>query len=407
MMAWLATCVGGGLQRRLSLRLALSARERRVASLSARGMTAPPGASAMAVACITALVSCLPSNARGRVPAVSGLAVSASPIHIAIRHRHHRHRRIREPGKAKPEESHKSDGDATAALELQKQPQQPSTKPSEPERPNTASKLLEPMGPPPPPETWTASEVEAGRKDCDRRLSGLQIVFERLDPIREGACGLPSPIRLNGLESQRAPELLFDPAPATSCRMAQALRRWFDEIVQPKAKAYLHATVVRMTTLSGYDCRSRYDDPARRLSQHAYGNALDVSEFVTAKGEHIALAGAWGAGDERAAFLRDIHDGACQIFGTVLGPDANDAHKNHFHLDMTERRRPLCDFTTGQARLREANKKAAAVPANDVKAPAGGDGKSAAEKPEKPVPAAATQDGAARMHRRHHRRIRS
>ena len=216
----------------------------------------------------------------------------------------------------------------------------PAPKGSEPEKPNEASEPPEPMGPPPPPQTWTASEVEAGRKDCDRRLSGLQIIFERLDPIREGACGLPSPIRLNGLESQRAPQLLFDPAPTTSCRMAQALRRWFDEIVQPKAKAYLHATIVRMSTLSGYDCRSRYDDPTQRLSQHAYGNALDVSEFVTAKGERIALADAWGAGDERAAFLRDIHDGACQIFGTVLGPEANDAHKNHFHLDMTERRRP-------------------------------------------------------------------
>jgi hypothetical protein len=248
--------------------------------------------------------------------------------------------------------------------------------------------------------------VEAGRKDCDRRLSGLQIIFERIDPIREGACGLPSPIRLSGFESQRAPQLLFDPAPTTSCRMAQALRRWFDEIVQPKAKAYLHATIVRMSTLSGYDCRSRYGDPAQRLSQHAYGNALDASEFITAKGERIALADAWGAGDERAAFLRDIHDGACQIFGTVLGPEANDAHKNHFHLDMTERRRPLCDFTSEQARLREANEKAAAVPANDVKVPVGDD-KSTIEKPEKPMPAASTRDGTARMHRRQRRRTRS
>ncbi len=282
----------------------------------------------------------------------------------------------------------------------------PAPKGSEPEKPNEASKPPEPMGPPPPPQTWTASEVEAGRKDCDRRLSGLQIIFERLDPIREGACGLPSPIRLNGLESQRAPQLLFDPAPTTSCRMAQAMQRWFDEIVQPQAKAYLHATIVRMSTLQGYDCRSRYDDPTKRLSQHAYGNALDVSEFVTAKGERIALADAWGAGDERAAFLRHIHDGACQIFGTVLGPEANDAHKNHFHLDMTERRRPLCDFTPEQARLREANKKGAAIAANDVKVPVGGDDKSTAEKPDKPAPAAAAQQRSVRTHRRHHRRTR-
>lgn len=39
----------------------------------------------------------------------------------------------------------------------------------------------------------------------------------------------------------------------------------------------------------------------------------------------------------RTSFLRGIHLSACKTFGTVLGPEANDAHKNHFHLDMAER----------------------------------------------------------------------
>jgi hypothetical protein len=39
----------------------------------------------------------------------------------------------------------------------------------------------------------------------------------------------------------------------------------------------------------------------------------------------------------RTNFLRDAHTSACRIFGTVLGPEANDAHKNHFHVDMAER----------------------------------------------------------------------
>jgi hypothetical protein len=363
---------------------------------------------AVVVACIPALAvffSILPSNAHVGVSAFSRLAAGASLFGIEVRHRLRRHRRSREAEKTKAGESQKSGPDA-AKSERPVQSPMASPKASEPEKPNEASKPPEPMGPPPPPQVWTASEVESGRQDCDRRLSGLRILFERLTPIREGACGLPSPIRLNGLESVRAPQLTFDPAPITSCKMAQALRRWFDEVVQPKAKAYLHATIVRMSTLSGYDCRSRYDDPTHRLSQHAYGNALDLAEFFTAKGEGIALTDAWSAGDERAAFLHDIHDGACKIFGTTLGPEANDAHKNHFHLDMTERRRPLCDFTPEQARLREANGKAAAVPSNDVKAPVGGEHKSTAEKPGKAAPAAAPQKSL-RTHRRHHRRTRS
>jgi hypothetical protein len=37
-------------------------------------------------------------------------------------------------------------------------------------------------------------------------------------------------------------------------------------------------------------------------------------------------------------FLRGAHRTACKIFGTVLGPEANNAHKNHFHVDMAERK---------------------------------------------------------------------
>lgn len=40
----------------------------------------------------------------------------------------------------------------------------------------------------------------------------------------------------------------------------------------------------------------------------------------------------------REAFLRGAWTHACKIFGTVLGPEANEAHRNHFHVDLAERR---------------------------------------------------------------------
>jgi hypothetical protein len=338
--------------------------------------------------------SSFPSEAQVRAIG-SGLSGSVSTLRTAVRHHLRRHRRVRELRQESTPSERQKDDTGLVKEEIQK----PSPDPPKPEKPTDASKPPEPMGPPPPPATWTAAEVEAGRMDCERRLSGSQIMFDRLDPIREGACGAPAPIRLKGFDSERAPQLLFDPAPTTSCKMAQALRRWFDGVVQPKAKAYMHATIVRMNTLSGYDCRSRYDDPSQRLSQHAHANALDIGEFITAKGERIAVADAWDAGDERAAFLRDIHDGACGIFGTTLGPDANDAHKNHFHLDMTERRRPLCDFTPEQVRAREQAQKQAAVSASAAKAPA-----SPAQTLDTPVAPATEQQPKREAHvRRRHR----
>lgn len=41
----------------------------------------------------------------------------------------------------------------------------------------------------------------------------------------------------------------------------------------------------------------------------------------------------------KGAFVKVVHDDACQTFGTVLGPAANEAHKNHFHFDMKARRK--------------------------------------------------------------------
>jgi hypothetical protein len=46
----------------------------------------------------------------------------------------------------------------------------------------------------------------------------------------------------------------------------------------------------------------------------------------------------------KTAFLHDIHKAACAIFTTVLGPEANSYHKNHFHLDLAERKSPsICE----------------------------------------------------------------
>jgi hypothetical protein len=46
----------------------------------------------------------------------------------------------------------------------------------------------------------------------------------------------------------------------------------------------------------------------------------------------------------RRQFLHQIHAEACRTFGTVLGPEANEAHRNHFHVDMAKRRhRNYCE----------------------------------------------------------------
>lgn len=67
-------------------------------------------------------------------------------------------------------------------------------------------------------------------------------------------------------------------------------------------------------------------------------DAIDVSGFRLADGTRIAVARDW-RDDHRGAFLRDIRDGACKLFATILSPDYNAAHADHLHLDQANRRR--------------------------------------------------------------------
>ncbi len=48
---------------------------------------------------------------------------------------------------------------------------------------------------------------------------------------------------------------------------------------------------------------------------------------------------------KKGRFLREVHASACRTFGTTLGPEANESHRNHFHVDMAERKNGLkiCD----------------------------------------------------------------
>src|SRR3546814_3060791 len=96
--------------------------------------------------------------------------------------------------------------------------------------------------------------------------------------------------------------------------------------------------VVKIETYGTYSCRNIYGGRSGRLSQHAYSNAIDVSGFVLADGRRIMLDGGWDGDKPSQDFLRALHKSGCRRFGTVLGPDYNAAHYNHFHLDRKSTR---------------------------------------------------------------------
>jgi hypothetical protein len=251
---------------------------------------------------------------------------------------------------------------------------------------------------------WSQAEIDAARAKCKELLTGDPLDYEILPPIKEGICGTPAPVLLRAVGTD--PKVTINPPATLSCPMADVLGEWLRDTVQPEAKKLFASTVVKIQNASSYVCRNRYGGGTTPLSEHALANALDVAEFVLANGERITILDDWPKVvevppppevnpnrapedkksvtaskpaadgktvkaankpavtpakaesaappspppvakepeiDREAQFVTFLHEDACRRFGTVLGPDANAAHKNHFHLDMKKRRKGFCE----------------------------------------------------------------
>jgi hypothetical protein len=133
------------------------------------------------------------------------------------------------------------------------------------------------------------------------------------------------------------------PAATLSCPIVSALDRWVSEGVQPAALNWFGAQVTEIKQISAYSCRSMVGAGGSHISEHAFGNALDVAGFVLADGRKITVQDGWHGTPEEQGFLHDVQLFACETFTTVLSPGYNAAHYNHIHVDLMRResgRRP-------------------------------------------------------------------
>ncbi len=117
------------------------------------------------------------------------------------------------------------------------------------------------------------------------------------------------------------------------CELANKFAAWTEYAVRRAARQYLGSELVRIETMGSYSCRPVAG--SNRLSEHGRANAIDVSGFVLADGRRITLTKYWNNGRQEKKFLRAIHQSACRRFGTVLSPDFNADHHDHFHFDMS------------------------------------------------------------------------
>ncbi len=207
--------------------------------------------------------------------------------------------------------------------------------------------------PPPPQGTYQGNYASPSNGPISLAAPGMAAPQDDTDPPRERYLSpSPAPNPPSAYSSPPAAPRLgpapgnpvtafgqvsMKPAATLACPIVSALDRWLSESVQPAAMRWFGVRVVEIRQISAYSCRGMNGNPHAHISEHAFGNALDIAAFTLADGRRVTVKGGWRGMPEEQGFLRDVQGAACQQFNTVLAPGSNAHHEDHIHVDLMRR----------------------------------------------------------------------
>lgn len=147
-----------------------------------------------------------------------------------------------------------------------------------------------------------------------------------MEPLDGGErCGIETRLEVSklGLAKLRPVE--------TACETALRLAMWERHGLQPAAQEILGQRAASIRHIGSYNCRP-IRGSTTRMSTHATASSIDIGGVVLEDGTRIELLQDWEGSEERQRFLRAIRDAGCIWFSTVLGPEFNRLHADHFHF---------------------------------------------------------------------------
>ncbi|MER9597493.1 extensin family protein [Mesorhizobium sp. M0244] len=257
---------------------------------------------------------------------------------------------IEQPQNGQPQNGQSQNGQSQNGQSKTEQPEPPAIAPLPPEKPAQSVPLASaPVAPQNPTEAEDKKEEKKILPDprsaaiadkempdeelaCRRRLKSMGVDFEERKPEQDAAvgCSIPYPIVLKTLGKSIA----IGPKTELNCQMAEATARFAAAVIQPAAKAEFGEDLKSIGQASAFVCRPRH--AGGKLSEHAFGNALDIASFKLSDGKEIDVGPAPPQKD--AKFLDTVRKAACGPFKTVLGPGSDADHSLHLHVDLEPRR---------------------------------------------------------------------
>lgn len=170
---------------------------------------------------------------------------------------------------------------------------------------------------------------------CQALLDAAGASYSVMPVTGEGACARTQSVQ----RTDSAPAGIgYSPdALAPSCPVQAALVVWEAQVVQPAARDIFGREVKSIEHFGSYSCRRMYGSEDGPFSEHATANAIDIAGFRLANGRMVSVLNDWDGDADEVEFLTRVRDGACDLFATVLSPDYNRAHADHFHFDQASR----------------------------------------------------------------------
>lgn len=178
------------------------------------------------------------------------------------------------------------------------------------------------------------ARLTSDRDGCIALLETSGLEFDALEPRGNDQCRVEDAVRLDGGQDLLS---LTPRSVAPSCPVMIGMLIWQNQVVQQQAQTIFGQRVARIETYGSFSCRRMYGRTEGAWSEHATADAIDIGAFVLADGTRISVLGDWPGDSKKARFLRQVRDGACDLFSTVLSPEYNAAHADHFHFDMADR----------------------------------------------------------------------
>lgn len=182
------------------------------------------------------------------------------------------------------------------------------------------------------PNLLTKYKLKRLANDPQQCLATLQTTPLRFTPQADRDVGAQCAFR--NVVRVTSSSVTYSSSFVASCPLAVGIALFERHALQPAAETAFGQRVTGVSHLGTYACRNVYGRETGRRSQHASANAIDLAGFRLEDGKTVTLQRDWSGDDAEARFLRDLRQRACDIFLTLLGPDYNAAHHNHFHMDM-------------------------------------------------------------------------